>query len=250
MPDRRLQRRGDHARQAVRLGDPQRGPHAAQRLHLEDDDVAGLAQVDPQRVGRPAHHLVGGDPDVDPAAQRDQLRQRGARLLDVLQPNRSSSRMRATAVSTSQAALASTRIAPAGPRASRTASTRARSSAGRLPGLGDLHLRGPAARRRTIAWARAASTAGTVTLTGTDVAHRRRPALDGGLIGGGPPAAALRDVVVPERGELAPAGRAADQDAVADVDAAEAGAQRHAVDPRLRAPARRLRQGQGSRRTA
>ena len=74
--DRALQRRGDDARQAVRLGHPQRRPHAAQRLHLEDDDVARLAQVDPQRVGRAPDHLVGGDPDVDPAAQRGQLLER------------------------------------------------------------------------------------------------------------------------------------------------------------------------------
>ena len=47
----------------------------------------GLAQVDPQRVRGPPHHLVGGDPDVDPAAQRGQLLERRARLLDVLQPD-------------------------------------------------------------------------------------------------------------------------------------------------------------------
>ena len=85
--DRALQRRGDDAGQAVRLGDAQRGPHPTQRLHLEDDDVAGLAQVDRERVGRAAHALVDGDPDVDPPAQRGQLGQRGARLLDVLQPH-------------------------------------------------------------------------------------------------------------------------------------------------------------------
>src|SRR3712207_8388003 len=46
------------------------GPHPAQGLHLEDHDVGGLAQVDPERVGRAPHALVDGDPDVDPAAQR------------------------------------------------------------------------------------------------------------------------------------------------------------------------------------
>ena len=141
--------------------------------------------------------------------------------------------MRAAAVSTSQAALASTRIAPDGPSASRTASTRARSSAARLPRLGHLHLRRRAARRRH----------DRVRPLGVDrrhghvhrhrVAQRGGPALDGGLERGGPPAAALGDVVVPERGELAPAGRPADEHAVPDVDAAEAGAQRHRVDPRL-----------------
>jgi hypothetical protein len=76
--------------------------------------------------------------------------------------------MRATAVSTSQAALASTRIAPAGPSASRTASTRARSSAGVWPGSATFTLAVRQPDARTIACARPASTAGTVTFTGTE----------------------------------------------------------------------------------
>ena len=147
--------------------------------------------------------------------------------------------MRATAVSTSQAALASTRIAPAGPRASRTASTRARSSAADCPGSATFTFAVRQPDAETIACARS----GVDRRHGHVHRHRRphrapaspRRRLDRG----GPPAAALGDVVVPERGELAPAGRAAHQDAVADVDAAEAGAQRHPVDPRLQRRSRR-----------
>ncbi len=72
-----------------------------------------------------------------------------------------------TAVSTSQTALASTRTAPPGPRASRTASTRARSS-GRESGWSatfTLAVRHP--ESATIPWARSGPTAGTVQLTGT-----------------------------------------------------------------------------------
>ena len=76
--------------------------------------------------------------------------------------------MRATAVSTSQAALASTRIAPPGPSASRTASTRARSSAAVCPGSATFTFAVRQPDAATIACARSASTAGTVTLTGTE----------------------------------------------------------------------------------
>ena len=76
--------------------------------------------------------------------------------------------MRAAAVSTSQAALASTRIAPERPRASRTASTRARSSAADCPGSATFTLAVEQPDAVTIACARSGSTAGTVTLTGTE----------------------------------------------------------------------------------
>ena len=103
--DRGLQRGGHHARQAVRLGHLQRGPHAAQRLHLQDDDVGrARGRATAQRVGRPADRLVGGDRDVDPAAQRGELVDGGAGLLDVLQAEPARARRDpAPPVSTSQA---------------------------------------------------------------------------------------------------------------------------------------------------
>ncbi len=85
-------------------------------------------------------------------------------------PTRSSSATIRTAVSTSQPPFASTRTRPAGPSASRTASTRARSSASVWPGSATLTLavRQPA-DARTMSAAACGPTAGTVTLTGTEV---------------------------------------------------------------------------------
>ena len=199
-----------------------------ERLHLEDDDVARLPQVDPQRVGRAPHHLVGGDAHVDPAAQRDQLLERGAGLLDVLQADAGRARRcgrprcrrpRRRWRRPGSRRRARGRRAP--PRPGR------RSSAARLARLGDLHLGGAAARGRDDRVRPVGVHGGDGHVDRHRRPQRRRPALDGGLDGGGPPPAALGHVVVPERGELAPAGRAAHQHAVADVDAAEAGAQRH-----------------------
>ena len=81
------------------------------------------------------------------AAALRQLGQGRARLLGVLQaePAQTPPACRA-AWSTSQPPLASTLIRPPGPSASRTAATRSMSSRRRLPRLGDLHLRGAAAR--------------------------------------------------------------------------------------------------------
>ena len=85
-PDARLQRGRHHARQPGRLGHPQRPAHPAQRRALEHRDVGGAGDGHPQRVVGPADRLVGGDPDVDPAADRRELVDRGAGLLHVLQP--------------------------------------------------------------------------------------------------------------------------------------------------------------------
>ena len=151
--DRGLQRRGHDHRQTDLLGDPQAGRDPAERLHLEDGDVGGRQPGHPQRVLGPADRLVGGDRDVDAAAHRRQLLDRAAGLLDVLQPrDRSSSRIMRTAVSTSQPPLASTRTWPSGPSASRTASTRARSSASVWPGSATLTLavRQPAEARHDL----------------------------------------------------------------------------------------------------
>ena len=80
-------------------------------------------------------------------------------------PNGASARSIAVACPTSQPPLASTRIRPDGPSASRTASTRAMSSASACPASATLTfaVRQPAAA--TISAARCGPTAGTVTLT-------------------------------------------------------------------------------------
>ena len=83
-------------------------------------------------------------------------------------------------------------------------------------------------------------TAGTVTLTGTWSRRRRGPAVPGRLQRAGQPAGALPRPVLGERGELAPSGRALDQRALADRDAAELGAHRdrrtRAATPAARPP--------------
>src|SRR5690606_15665436 len=71
-----------------------------------------------------------------------------------------------TASSGSHAALASTRIAPRGPRAWRTAATRSTSSPGLCPGSATLTLAVVQPEAETIAAACSGGTAGTVQLTG------------------------------------------------------------------------------------
>ena len=124
----------------------------------------------------------------------------------------------------------------------------------RLPGLGDLDLRGRAAPRG------AHEGRGTRRRNHGDrdvdrdtVAHGRREAVVGGLARRAPPCHGLVVPVVPERGELAPPGLAAHEDTLPDVDAAEPGAQgdredlhvsslgravRSSARPRRRSPAR------------
>ena len=151
MPDRRLQGRGDHDRQADVLGDAQAGAHAAQRLHLEHGDVGGLQVAHPVGVGGAADRLVGGDRHVDPAPYDREV-------LDARRPaaRRTRGRRRRASSSGDRGDRVVDRperrwrrcgSAPSGPSASRTASSRASSSARRLAGLGDLHLGGAAATR-------------------------------------------------------------------------------------------------------
>src|SRR5579875_372860 len=82
-------------------------------------------------------------------------------------PNLLSSRSIRVACGTSQLPLASTRILPSGPSASRTASTRAMSSASAWPRSATLTLAVRQPDDAAIWWARCGPTAGTVTLTGT-----------------------------------------------------------------------------------
>ena len=146
---RALQRRGHHARQAVRLGDPQRGAHPAQRLHLEDDDVAR------PRAGRPA----AGRPTAAPPRRPRSARRSGgaARPAPPASAHGCSTYSRPTPVELADAGDGGVDV-PGGVgvdpdragRAQRVAhGLDARQVVGRrLPGLGDLHLGGPAAGRR------------------------------------------------------------------------------------------------------
>ena len=81
---------------------------------------------------------------------------------------RSSAAIDDTAVSTSHRPLTSMRTRPSGPSASRTASSRAWSSAGVCPGSATLTLAVRQPPRVTTACASSGPTAGTVTLTGTE----------------------------------------------------------------------------------
>ncbi len=82
-------------------------------------------------------------------------------------PKRSSSASMRVAWATSQRPFTSTRTLPSGPRASRTASTRAISSASDWPRSATLIFAVRQPDPAAISCARAAGTAGTVTLTGT-----------------------------------------------------------------------------------
>ena len=139
--------------------------------------------------------------------------------------------MRAAAVSTSQAALASTRIAPDGPSASHRLDPRQVVGRG-LPGSATFTFAVRQPEALTIACARSASTTGTVTFTSTESRtgsghRRRRPPARRPTSGGSRPRRS------PRTARTRPARPAAGERAVPDVDATEAGAQRHRVDPRL-----------------
>ena len=144
--------------------------HPAERLDLDDDDVGRVEAGDAQRVVGGPDRLVGGQRDADAAAHLAQLLERRAGLLDVLEaaggrvePRDGQHRGRDVP--------RGVRVDPdAAGRAERVADRGDAFDVGRqvLAGLGDLDLRGraPAARRRGRAPV-AASTAGTVVLTGT-----------------------------------------------------------------------------------
>ena len=169
-------RRHDRRQPALRARSRSAARDPAERRDLDHDDVGGLRAHHPHRVLGLADRLVGGDRHVDPApgqvdAQRRQLLDRGARLLGVLQVRRPASRRSASHGRRPRPSRRWRRPgpAPAGPSASRTAATRARSSASAWPGSATLTFAvaqpsnaGTAPRpppRRP--------TAGTVALTGT-----------------------------------------------------------------------------------
>ena len=117
-PDGRLEGRRDDDGQPDPLRELQARAHAAEGLDLEHDDVRGVRAGDRERVLGAADRLVGGDRHVRAAAQRREVVDAGHRLLRVLEPAGGPVERDAAGrppSSTSQAALASTRIAPAGP---------------------------------------------------------------------------------------------------------------------------------------
>ena len=170
--DARLHGARDHDRHADVLGDPQAGPDAAERLHLEHGDVGRLEVAHPVGVGRAPDRLVGGDRDATrggvrargprprrPAARRTPARRRPARARrSGAPPPRPTSR----------------RWRRCGP-ARRGRARRGRPRAGPRPRPGPGRARRPSpwpsgspTRRARSRRARSGEQAGTVTLTGTE----------------------------------------------------------------------------------
>ena len=83
--DRRLHHRAHDRGHARRLGDRERGAHAAERLLLEHDHVGGVERAQPAGVVERADALVGRDRHVDPTTDPRQVVERRDRLLDVLE---------------------------------------------------------------------------------------------------------------------------------------------------------------------
>ena len=210
-PDRRLQRRRDDDRQPDVLGDPQAGPHPAERLHLEHRDVGRLEVAHPVGVGRPPDRLVGGDRDVDAAgAPRPAPRPsaHGCSTYSSPPAARSSAGSRATASSTSQAAVG---VDP-------DPAARAERVAHRLepglvvgegwPWLGDLDLGGrgspTGAHDRVGVLGR---DRGHGHVDRDPVAHRLRPVARGRLLGAAQPGSAPRRRRTPGTGSTRPSRR-------------------------------------------
>ena len=128
---------------------------------------AAPARPDPQRVLGAADRLVGGE--RHPHARRSSAISSSVAhgCSAYSRPKRSSSASMRVAWATSQRPFASIRTLPSGPRASRTASTRAMSSASDWPRSATLTLAVRQPDDAAISCARPAGTAGTVTLTGT-----------------------------------------------------------------------------------
>jgi len=174
------------------------------------------------------------------AAMRTSTRRRTAASSSMLRqgcstysrpPAAGSSRlMLMTAVSTSQRPLASTRTLPAGPRAARTASTRARSSDSDSGWSATLTFAVRQPEAATIWWAPFRPDRRDGGVDGDAVADGFGPA-DGGLFDGcGQPGRGFAVVVFGERAELGPAEGSVDEHAFADGDAAEAGVHGDRVD--------------------
>ncbi len=226
-PDGGVDGAGHDDRQAARLRHLQGPPHPGQRRHLDHDDVGGAGDRHAQRVLRLADALVGGDRDVQPGPgqlhpQGRQLLHGRAGLLGVLQvvgrerPQRGQrvlDRPRGVGVD-AHLARRPEHLADGGDPVDVVAQ--------HLAGLGHLDLRGRAAGE---AGQHAGHVGGRHRRDGgvdrDPVPDRVRPARPGGLDRSGEPAGRLAVVVLGERAELAPAGRAAQQQGLADVHPAE-----------------------------
>ena len=200
--------------------------HPAQRLRLEHHDVGRARGPHRERVLGPADRLVGGDRDIHPLAQLGQLVQGRARLLGVLEPEPGQLAQHPGGGVHVPPAVGVHPDPAAG--AQRVAH---RLHPGEVVGvglaaLGDLDLGGPAAGAGHDAVRLLRPDRGHGHVDRHLVTDRRGPAVPGGLQRAGQPAGAFARPVLGERGELRPPGGALDQRALADRDAAEAGAHR------------------------
>jgi hypothetical protein len=84
-PDRRLAHRGDERRDPRRFGNLQRGPHTAERLDLENDNVGGFERGKAAGIIERADALVGGDGYVDATPESGEVVEGGDGLLDELE---------------------------------------------------------------------------------------------------------------------------------------------------------------------
>ncbi|BDZ41291.1 hypothetical protein GCM10025865_05900 [Paraoerskovia sediminicola] len=237
-PDGGLDRRRHDDGKPDLLGQVEARLHPAERLHLEDDDVGGLRADHGERVLGPADRLVGGDGHVDGPAHRRELRDVGARLLDVLEPSggavqhadpgdRLVRRPGAVGIDPDEPARTERgpdRLEPGDLRADRLVRPVGEA-------LRDLDLRRPApvgGHDDLVGAVRIDGGDGDVH--GDGVTARGGPAHVGRLAGRSPPGEGLGVVVLAERRELAPARSPADEDALPRVDATKPQAQGCAVD--------------------
>jgi hypothetical protein len=89
-PNRRFESTRHDDRQATLLRDPQACRYAAERLHLQHENVSSVGGHDPRSIIPPSDGLVSGDRNVNASTYGCKFGYRAARLLDVLQTARSS----------------------------------------------------------------------------------------------------------------------------------------------------------------
>ena len=203
----------DHDRQADVLGDPQAGPHAAERLHLEHRDVGGLEVPHAVGVLGPPDRLVGGDRDVDAAPHDGEVldrRRPAARRTPARRRPGPAAGSGATASSTDQQPVdvdADPAVRARGRRGPPRAGPARRRGSGRARPTLTLAVRQPLLARTIAAAPARRPTAGTVTLTGTASRSGSGQPSSAASRAARSQGAATCGVVLQERAELAPARR-------------------------------------------